>query len=57
MEKESKKVYEYKTFTFKIKKEVYNKKLITLARERGQTVSGMFKRELELALKIKLNYK
>lgn len=54
--KENKKVYEYKSFTFKIKPKGYEK-LLTLARERGQTVSGMLKRELELSLKIKLNYK
>lgn len=56
MEKENKKVYKYKSFNFVIKPEDY-KKLYDIAKERGQTVSGMIKRELELALKIKLNYK
>lgn len=59
MEKEEKIIkikYNYKSFTFKIKPKGY-KKLLTLAEERGQTVSGMLKRELELSLKIKLGYK
>ena len=55
MEKE-KKVYKYKSFTYKVKQDVYDKKLKDVAEERGQTVSGLIKRTLELALNIKLKY-
>lgn len=56
MEKE-KKVYKYKSFTYKVRQDVYDKKLLAVAQKRGQTVSGLIKRTLEIALKIKLLYK
>ena len=52
---QKKQKYIYKSFTFKVKPEA-KKKLKNIARERGQTVSGLIKKTLEMSLKIKLFY-